>query len=143
MNVQETIVVPASLDAAWAYVSDFTTAAEWDPGIVSSVKTSDGPVAVGTTFAVEAVFSERNVPFEYVVTALEPQTRLVLTGNGAKAVSVDTITFEVAGTGTRIVYEAKFGMKGLFRLTEPFLRGTFRELAREALAGLESKLSQL
>ncbi len=142
MIVKESIVVPASPEVAWAYVSDFTTAAEWDPGIASSVKTSEGPLAVGTTYVVEAVFRDRIVPFEYEVTELEPSTRLVLTGTGAKAVSVDTIVFEPAGTGTRILYEADFGMTGLFRLTEPFLRGTFRELAREALAGLESELSK-
>lgn len=51
------------------------------------------------------------------------------------------VAFEAAGEGgTRITYSADFKLKGVFRLAEPFLGGTFRKLARKALAGLEAEL---
>ena len=65
----------------------------------------------------------------------------MLDGVGEKATSLDTIAFEPTGDGgTRITYSADFRLKGVLRVAEPFLGGTFRKLARKALAGLEAKL---
>ena len=52
-----------------------------------------------------------------------------------------TIAFDRAGDGsTRITYTADFKLKGVLRLAEPFLGGTFKTLALKALAGLAAKL---
>ena len=140
MVVRGVIEVAAPPERSWAYVSDFTTAAEWDPGIVSSRRTSGAPAQVGSTYEVVAEFRGKHQTFSYRVTEVVEGRRLVLVGEGAKARSTDTITFEPAGGGTRIAYEADLTLKGLYRVAEPFLGGTFRELARQALAGLESRL---
>ncbi len=139
MVVTETIEVPRPVDEAFAYVADFTTVADWDPGIESSRRVS-GDGGVGTVYDVQAEFRGRTVPFTYTVTELEPGHRIVLDGVGEKATSRDTITFEPAGAGTRITYSADFALKGLLRVAEPFLGGTFRRLARNAMDGLTAKL---
>lgn len=138
---REVIEVPTSLDDAFAYVADFTTAAEWDPGIVSSRRVS-GDGGVGTRYAVEAEFRGKTLPFAYEVTKLEPGRRIVLHGEGDKATSDDVITFEAAGGGTRITYEAELRLKGVLRLAEPFLGGAIETMGRKALAGLEERLSR-
>ncbi len=56
-------------------------------------------------------------------------------------VGARTIAFDRAGDGsTRITYTADFKLKGVLRLAEPFLGGTFKTLALKALAGLAAKL---
>lgn len=140
MVVREVIEVSRPLAEAFAYVADFETAAEWDPGIVESRRTSGGPVGIGTTYAVVAEFRGKRQDFRYRVTEYVEGRRLVLEGEGEKARSVDTIVFEPAGSGTRITYEADFSLKGVYRLAEPFLGATFRALAAKALAGLHAKL---
>ena len=140
MVVTEVIEVPRSLEESFAYVADFTTVAEWDPGIHSSRKLS-GDGDVGTVYEVQAEFRGKTMPFTYTVTAFEQNRRIVLDGVGKKATSSDTIAFDRAGDGsTRITYTADFKLKGVLRLAEPFLGGTFRKLARKALAGLEAEL---
>lgn len=140
-SFREVIEVRAPLERAFAYVADFTTAAEWDPGIVSSVRTS-GDGGVGSTFAVEAAFRGRTLPFAYVVTELVPNERIVLHGEGARATSDDVIAFEPIPTGgTRITYEAVLRFKGVFRLAEPLLAGAIRTMGAKALAGLEAALA--
>ena len=140
MVVTEVIEVPRSLEESFAYVADFTTVVEWDPGIRSSRKLS-GDGDVGTVYEVEAEFRGKTMPFTYTVTAFEQNRRIVLDGVGEKATSSDTIAFEAAGDGsTLITYTADFKLKGVLRLAEPFLGGTFKALARKALAGLEAKL---
>lgn len=138
--MREVIEVAKPVGEAFAYVADFETAAEWDPGIVESRRTSEGPVGVGTTYDVVAEFRGSRQPFRYRVTEYVEGRRLVLDGEGDKARSVDTIEFEATARGTRITYEADFRMKGVYRLVEPFLGGTFRKLAATALAGLRATL---
>ena len=137
----ETIEVARPLDEAFAYVADFRTAQEWDPGIVSSRATTDGPPRAGSAYDVVAEFRGREVPFRYEIRELEVGRRIGIRGEGDKATSDDTITFEPAGEArTRITYTADLRMKGLLRVAEPFLGGTFAEMGRKALAGLEEKL---
>jgi carbon monoxide dehydrogenase subunit G len=140
MVVSEVIEVPRPVAESFAYVADFTTVAEWDPGIHSSRKVS-GDGGVGSLYEVEAEFRGKTMPFTYTVTAYEQDARIVLDGVGEKATSVDTIAFEPNATGgTRITYSADFKLKGVLRVAEPFLGGTFRTLAQKALAGLAAKL---
>jgi carbon monoxide dehydrogenase subunit G len=139
--VTEVIEVPRSVEEAFAYVADFTTVAEWDPGIHESRRVS-GEGGVGTVYAVRAEFRGKTMPFTYTVTSFEGNERIVLDGVGEKATSLDTIAFEAsADGGTRITYSADFKLKGVLRVAEPFLGGTFRSLARRALAGLDARLA--
>ncbi len=141
MVVTEVIEVPRSVEESFAYVADFTTVAEWDPGIHESQKIS-GDGGIGTVYEVQAEFRGKTMPFTYTVTGFEDNRRIVLDGVGEKAASLDTIEFESAADGgTRITYSADFTLKGVLRVAEPFLGGTFRSLARKALAGLENRLS--
>ena len=141
MVATEVIEVPRSVEEAFAYVADFTTVAEWDPGIHESRKVS-GDGGIGTVYEVQAEFRGKTMPFTYTVTAFERDKRIVLDGVGEKATSLDTIAFEAAGEGgTRITYSADFKLKGALRVAEPFLGGTFKTLARKALAGLADRLS--
>jgi carbon monoxide dehydrogenase subunit G len=138
---RETIEVDVPVERAFPYVADFTTAAEWDPGIVSSRRTAGGG-EVGTTYAVEALFRGRSVRFTYRVVEFEHNRTIVLHGVGARAVSDDTIQFEETSTGgTRITYEADIRFTGVLRLVEPLLAGTIRELGEKALAGLQATLA--
>jgi carbon monoxide dehydrogenase subunit G len=141
MVVTEVIEVPRPPEEAFAYVADFTTVAEWDPGIHASRKVS-GDGGVGTVYEVQAEFRGKTMPFTYTVTELEPGRRIVLDGVGEKATSRDSISFEPSGDGTRITYSADFRLVGVLRVAEPFLGGTFKGLARKAMAGLSAKLGR-
>jgi carbon monoxide dehydrogenase subunit G len=139
---REVIEVSTPLPEAFAYVADFTTAADWDPGIVSSVRTS-GDGGVGTVYSVEAAFRGKTLPFSYVVTEHEPDRRLVLQGEGEKATSEDVIAFAPTDDGgTRITYEADLRFKGALRVVEPLMGGAIRKMGAKALAGLEAALSR-
>jgi carbon monoxide dehydrogenase subunit G len=137
---EQTIDVSAPPDEAFRYVADFTTVTEWDPGILQSRRVNNGPVGQGATYDVMTLFRGNPVPFRYEVAEYEENRRLLFRGAGAKAKSVDEILFRATGTGTRITYRARLTMKGLYRLAEPFLRGTFASMGTKAMNGLKAKL---
>jgi carbon monoxide dehydrogenase subunit G len=140
MQVREVIEVRAPLEEAFAYVADFSTAAEWDPGVVQSRRVNNGPPSTGATYDVIAVFRDKRVPFRYEVREYEQNRRIVLVGDSGKARSRDEIRFEPAGEGTRIEYAAALELKGVYRFARPFVRSEFREASGRALAGLKARL---
>ena len=79
---------------------------------------------------------------EYTISAFEPPHRVVLLGSGSGVSAVDDIRFEAAGTGTRIDYIADIRLGGALRLVQPFLRGAFARIGRNAAGGMRRTLDE-
>jgi hypothetical protein len=125
-----------SQEDAFAFVADFTNVAEWDPGITESAQVGNEPVGVGTEFAVVSKFAGRSLPLTYVVEEWDAPNRTVLVTSTARFEGRDTITFRTVDGGTEVDYVAEFTFKGVMRLAEPFLKGTFDRIGREAMDGV-------
>ena len=120
----------------FAYLSDFSNAREWDPGVVEASREGAGQVAVGTEFRLVAAFMGRNVPLTYVVTALDPPRSVTFRGENSSVVSLDTISLEPHGEGTRMTYDADLRLKGPGRLADPLLKLVFTRIGDKAAGGL-------
>jgi carbon monoxide dehydrogenase subunit G len=139
-HYQSTIEVPASPADAFAYLADFTNAAQWDPGTVESTRLDDGPLGVGSRFRVVAGFFGRRIDLEYVIEQYEPDRRLVLGVTGKSVTGRDTITIAPSGTGSSIVYEADLTLKGAMRFLDKGLQLTFTNIGNKASEGLKKSL---
>ena len=140
-TISKSITVPGAPEAVFDYVADFSTTQEWDPGIESARKTSDGPVGVGSEFELEAVFMGRKLRTTYRIVGYDRPKEVVIKGGTDRFTSTDTITVTPVDGRVQVGYRAVFELRGVFRLAEPFLRGTFEKLADKAVGGLEEKLS--
>lgn len=141
-RVSKSIVVPKPAEEVFAYLADFSNTAEWDPGVAEAVKTTEGPVGVGSTFDLVTLFRGRRIPVSYQVAVYEPSSRVVLVGSNQNFQGTDDIGVSPEGDGARVDWNVVFEMKGLRKLFQPFLRGTFEKLSTEAMEGLESTLSR-
>jgi uncharacterized protein YndB with AHSA1/START domain len=142
ITIQETVTSPRPRPGVFAYVSDFTKVAEWDPGIRSSVRVA-GDGGVGTRYEVGATFAGRVVPMTYEVIEHVAPSRIVLRGTAAAVEAVDAISFEdLAGGGTRVTYRADFTLKGGVRRLAFLMKPLFRRLGRKAIGGLQAALSR-
>lgn len=140
-TLRESIEVERSQEEAFDFVADFSTTAEWDPGIAEATRVGERPIGVGTRFEVVALFNGRRLPLVYEITSFERPARVVLHGSGSGFDGIDEITFAPGRERrTRIAYTAEIRLKGLARLAEPFMGGRFEEMARKAVGGLRSKL---
>lgn len=141
-TLDRTITVPGEPAAVFDYVADFATTEEWDPGIESARKTSDGPVGLGSEFELAAVFMGRKLLTTYRIEGYDRPHHVVVVGGTGHFTSTDTLTITPVDEGVRIGYRAVFELSGLMRLAEPFLKRTFEKLADEAVGGLREKLSR-
>jgi carbon monoxide dehydrogenase subunit G len=141
ITIEETVSTSKTRPEVFAYVADFTNAAEWDPGVRSSRLVS-GDGGVGSRYLVEATFGKRVVAMTYQVVEYEPSVHIVLHGTAPTVDAIDDIRLEDVGGRTRVVYRARFSLKGMMRVAGPLLRPAFVRLGRRALAGLDIRLNR-
>jgi carbon monoxide dehydrogenase subunit G len=132
---------PMPAEDAFAYLADFSTTAEWDPGVAEAERLDDGPLRAGSRFRVVARTMGRDVPLVYEVTAYEPPHRIELRGESSTVVSLDEITVEPAGGGALVTYDARLTLKGALRLADPLLGIVFRRVGDRAAAGMRRALN--
>lgn len=142
MRLQRTVTVEQPLAKVFAYLSDFTTTTQWDPGTVRTVRTSGGG-GLGTEYLNTSTFAGRQTQLTYVVEDLVVNERIALRGENATVIAHDTMTFEVVGGDTQVTYTADFTFKGMARLLAPFLRPAFTRLGNQAETGLAAALAEL
>jgi carbon monoxide dehydrogenase subunit G len=135
------VETPRAREDVFEYLSDFSTTEEWDPGVVEAARIGDGPVSEGTEFRLVADFLGRQTPLTYRIVEYDPPHAVTFRGESSTVVSLDRITFEPAGGGTRITYDADLALKGLFRLADPLLGLAFTRVGDRALAGLRNTLA--
>jgi hypothetical protein len=128
IRLHETNQVPRPIDGVFAYTSNFSNAAQRDPGVAESARTGHGPIGIGTAFKLRVKFGQCSIPITYVVREYDPPQRVVLEGKGHSVHARDDIAFAVTPHGTRITYTADISLLGASRIVEPWLKGALARL---------------
>jgi hypothetical protein len=134
------IETPRPPAETFAYLSDFSTTQEWDPGVVEAQRLGDAPVGEGTEFRLVADFLGRKAELTYRIVEFKPDTAVTLRGENATVVSLDRITCEPFDGGTRVTYDAGLALKGPLRIADPLLGLAFDRVGDRALEGLRETL---
>ena len=121
MHVERTFTVPRPIGAVFAYLADFTHTEQWDPGTVTTTRTS-GDGGLGTTYANRSQFLGRTVELTYETTVHDPDRELKFRGTNASATATDWMRLRpVSDDATEIHYRADFEFRGIARLAAPLL----------------------
>ena len=96
----------------FAYLSDFSTTREWDPGVVEAERLNGQAVGEGTEFRLVAEFLGRKNELTYRIVEYDPPHAVTFLGENATVVSRDRITFDSTAAGTRVTYDADLALKG-------------------------------
>lgn len=139
-DLREIITVRRPIAAAFAFAADFSNIEQWDPGVARSVALTSGPAGVGSEYELTVAFGPRRFPMRYRVVAWEPPRRVVLEGAGGGVRARDEISFEQAGEGTRIDYQATLSFDGVPGVAERLMMPVLREVGRRAVAGMKAAL---
>ena len=65
-----------SVEDAFAFMSDFSNAPHWDPGVLSTRRIDTGAVREGSAFDLVVVFAGRKVRLRYAVRTIEAAQRV-------------------------------------------------------------------
>jgi hypothetical protein len=139
-RVKKVLEVPRPAKEVFDYLADFSNAAEWDPGVQSGEKLTEGPIGEGTEFRLVATFGPRRLPLTYRITGYQPHTRVVFDADDRDFRSHDVITVQEIPTGARITYDAELVLRGWRAWADPFLQLAFYWIAGNAIRGLRQTL---
>jgi hypothetical protein len=135
------IPVSVTRSAAFAYLSRFDRAAEWDPGIEGGEMLTAEPVGAGSRFRLVARFLGRRIRLDYEIVEYVRDELIVLRAENRSVRSVDTITFQEDGRGSVVVYDAHLDAKCIGRAADPLLAIVFHRIGDRAAEGLRRHLS--
>lgn len=142
-TLRYTIEVDKPISRVFAYLADFTTTNEWDPGTVSTVRRS-GDGGIGTEYANTSTFMGRQTQLTYRVIDLVPNELIRLTADDNKSVKpIDTIEFFGDEQHTRVVYTAEFRFKGVRKVADPLMRLPLSRLGKAGERGMREALQRL
>ena len=136
-----TIDIQQPREEVFAYLSDFSTTREWDPGVVEAERLNGQAVGEGTEFRLVAEFLGRKNELTYRIVEYDPPHAVTFLGENATVVSRDRITFDSTAAGTRVTYDADLALKGGLRIADPLLALAFNRVGDRALAGLKRTLA--
>jgi dehydrogenase/reductase SDR family protein 12 len=137
IDIKASITVQRDIDAVFRYVSDLSNIEQWDPGVLSSRKTTPGPVRVGTQFALKCSFFGLPFPMKYQITDMAVPSRVVFKGHGQTLSATDTIVFRRVGNATRIEYGLELSISENRRFIETWIGLAVGKIGKNAIRGLE------
>src|SRR5688572_10541147 len=105
MHVERTFTVSKSPEAVFAYLSDFENTEEWDPGTITTRRTS-GDGGLGTMYQNKSSFMGRETELTYETIGYDEPTLFSCRGRNKTATATDTMRFTPAAEGTQIHYRA-------------------------------------
>ena len=129
------------VEEAFAFMSDFSNAMRWDPGVLSARRIDTGEVRAGSSFDLTVAFAGRQMTLRYTVQSLEISRQIVLVASTRLLESIDTLTFTPNGETCRMAYDARLRLKGLAGVANPLLALVFRRIGDGARDSLRTVLT--
>lgn len=140
MHVERTFSLPRPVTEVFAYFADFTTTEQWDPGTLSTTRTS-GDGGVGTTWANTSRFLGRRVELEYETVTHRPPHEVEIRGRNGRTTATDHLWFSEAGAATTVRYRATFDLAFPLDLVAPLFRRRIEALADETVEQIRRTLA--
>jgi carbon monoxide dehydrogenase subunit G len=119
--VERTVSIHRPVGRVFALVADFTQEPRFNPAIASLVKTSDGPIGVGTTW--EETLRIVGGGHGRTVTEFDTDRQVSYRNDGRPFPVTISYTFEPAGSGTRLTARAAIRLPGSLAPLAPLVRG--------------------
>jgi len=126
-KIETSIVIDRPAETVWKFVADPSNASKYDHDIISAKQTSDGPVAVGTTFE-ENRRKEGKSTFRTAEYDPGRSWTWVVTSPRAMEGSKMNIVVEDIGGKTKLTNTTELKLGGFYRLMGPFVARSLRKI---------------
>ena len=121
LNIEKTVVINRPLEDVFEYVAQGENWSQWAAELVDTRKTSEGPLAVGTTYTHVAQLLGRRIENGYRVTGYEPNRQVSMKSMSGPIPADTDLLFESVDGGTRVTLRAQAEIGGFFKLAEPIV----------------------
>jgi uncharacterized protein YndB with AHSA1/START domain len=140
VRIDGDIVIGRPVDVVFDYVADQRNEPRYNPHMVRAEKITAGPVGLGTRFRSAVASMGRTAEMLIEYTGYDRPRRLASTITMQQADFSYTLTFEPAGTGTRMRWSGQVRPKGAVRLLKPLILWMGRRQERRIWTSLKHRM---
>ncbi|MGZ4922128.1 MAG: SRPBCC family protein [Halobacteriota archaeon] len=137
---EESVTINRPIEDVFTYATDIKNWPQWHEAIVEAEQTSEGQIAVGTTFKAKAHMEGRTMEFTGKMTECDPNKRSAKVMDYGNFVIDDTLMFDPTDGGTRftMVYDVK--VRGIAKLMSSKISSGAHEELKQAVSKLKTVL---
>jgi len=136
--IESSTLIKRSPEDVFDYLVDLRNELEWNPGVVSMEKLTDGPIGVGTRYLAKWKQSQR---IEVECVAFDRPHRWAYTNGGPVSVTF-TVTLTPYQTGTRLVARFDARPRGWMRLVFPVFMLVMKRQERANMVNIRRNLER-
>ena len=127
-RVEGSARIPAPPEAVFAYLADLDNVADWQGGVTSARRTSDGPMGIGSTAIVIRELMGQRLEAPLTVNAYEPPRRIGIGSevSGVKAQATLDLAPADEGRATDLAFAMEIRGSGLTSFMEPMIASAAR-----------------
>lgn len=126
---------------AFAYLSDYSNTAQWDPNVASAERITKGTVSEGTKYFIECKLSVSTITLEYEILEFVPDKRVVLHGKHPMVEVLDIIEIiAIDNNTTEVSFTADISFVKPLNKFAFIAKRQFKKLADTSIAGLKLAL---
>jgi carbon monoxide dehydrogenase subunit G len=122
ITVEKSVHINKPIAEVFAFMSDFANDAKWQSDLVRSEKTSEGPIAVGTTGLYVQKLMGKELKNDVVVTVYDAPKRFGMKTTSGPVQFEILASLEEMGGGTHVTINAKGEPGGFFKLAEGLIQ---------------------
>ena len=140
ITIEKSVHINKPISQVFAFMSDFANDAKWQSDLVRSEKTSDGPIAVGTTGLYVQKLMGQELKNDVVVTVYEAPKRFGMKTTSGPVQFEVQVSLEEMGGGTHLTLNAKGEPGGVFKVAEGLLKKELEKTFERDLEKLKQTL---
>jgi uncharacterized membrane protein len=140
IKIELSVVINRPIEEVFDFTTNLDNASLFQPDVLESKQTSDGPIGVGTTWQEVRHMLGRRIESTNVVTEYEPNKKLFFkTASGPIPVE-GGYTFESVEGGTKMSIHGQAETTGFFKLADPLVASTVKRQLEASSATLKELL---
>jgi uncharacterized protein YndB with AHSA1/START domain len=120
-RVRGSIEIVCPVEDVFAVVADQRHEVHYNPRMLSSVKSTQGPIGVGTRFEARVLTGRRPQVVSIEYTAYDPPHRLASRNVMAGALAEGTVSCDPSDAGTRFSWDWQVSLSGWARIAQPLV----------------------
>ena len=143
-RIERTARIAAPPERVFGYVADLDNLAEWQTGIVTARRTSDGELGVGSTALIVRELMGQRVEAPLTVTEHDPPRRLGVSSevSGVKAAATFDCAPAESGSATDLTFAMEIRGSLLTAFMEPMIASAAGGDIETSLASLKERLER-
>jgi uncharacterized protein YndB with AHSA1/START domain len=134
------IVIDRPVEVVFDYVADQSNEPQYNPQMVRAEKVTTGPVGAGTKFRSAVASRGRTAEMLIEITGYDRPHRLASATTMQQAEIRYTLTFEPAGSGTRMRWSGQVRPKGAVKVLGPLIAWMGRHQEQRIWTSLKQHL---